>query len=163
MGTVNGVPVSWSDMTCEVALDEGRRIKVEDMTAVAWKRMIERKLVRGARGNIRGKTTGQVSYEASATFTEGGVAALEAALAEVNAANIALVEFTITCLWTPPRGRRNRKVEIYGCSVLEDGFTNALGVDEAGTEYKFMPTKIVHYPDAKGPGNTLLDLTASAA
>ncbi len=162
MGTVNGVPVSWSDMTCEVGLDGGRRIKVEDMTAVSWKRVIERKLVRGARGNIRGKTTGQVSYEAGATFTEAGVTQLEQALAEVDRANIALVEFTIVCIWTPPRGRRNRKVEIFGASVLEDGFTNALGVDEAGTEYKFMPTKIVHYPDAKGPGNTLLDLGAAA-
>lgn len=160
MASVQGTPVSWADLRIVITIPEsGRKFEVEDIVDLSWKRMVERKQVRGARGKIRGNTTGQPSYEASAKLPEAGVTQLEQALASVSPGNISLVEFDIVGLWTPPRARRNRKVEIFGCSILEDGFANALGVDEATAEYKFQPTKIVHYPDAKGPGNTLLDLS----
>lgn len=162
MSSVQGVPVSWADFEAVIDLGSvGPKVVLEDFTALSWKRTVERAQVRGKKGTIRGNTTGQPGYEASATLLEADVTKLEQALMVVDRSNISLVEFQITCIWTPPRARRNRKVEIFGCQILEDGFTNALGVDAASSEYKFMPTKILHYPDAKGPPNTLLDRTKS--
>ena len=112
--------------------------------------------MRGARGRIRGKTTGQGAYEASVNLLEAGVAQLEQALAEIDAGNISLVEFMISGIWTPPRARRNRKVEILNCALIEDGFSNALGPDETASEIKLLTDDIIHYPDAKGPGNRLI-------
>lgn len=154
--TIQGVPASWADIRTTVTLHEGRSIEIEDLSALSWKRVVETEQTRGAGGAIRGTPRGQASYEAGATFLESGVAQLEAALAEVDAENISLVEFSIVAIWTPPRAVRNRKVEIFGVRLIEDGFSNALGVEASSSELKFLPTLIISYPDAKGPGNTLL-------
>jgi hypothetical protein len=162
MGTkIQGNVASWADLTMEVSGPDITTIQVVDFTALTWKRTVERKLVRAQGGQFRGKTTGQPGFEVSFSLLENGSATLKKALAQVDPENISLVEFNITALWTPPKSRRIRKVEIFDCGLTEDGIASALGPDETIEECKVDCLDIVDYPDSKGPGTRLLAGTAN--
>jgi hypothetical protein len=154
--TINGTVPSSSDVRVDVKLYDGASVSIVDVSAINWKRIVEVGTKRRIDGSIGGTTRGRASYEADMSLFEEGYAELEAALAAVDPSNISLVQFAITALWTPPRQVRQRKVEIKGVRILEDGFQNAEGVDPSMTEIKLNPTVIVSYPDARGPGNYLL-------
>ncbi len=154
--TIQGNPTSWADLKTVIAVPNGPTIEIEDMTALSWKRMVERKKVRGSGGRFRGMTTGQADFEVSASFLEAGSAALKSALAQVDPDNLSQIEFSIVAIWTPPRSRRNRKVEIFKACLTEDGIASALGPDETIEELKIETLDIIDYPDAKGPGTRLL-------
>jgi hypothetical protein len=157
MGTkIQGNVASWADFKVKVSGPDIATLELVDLTALSWKRTVERKLVRAQGGQFRGRTTGQPGFEVSFACLENGSAALKKCLSQVDPDNLSLVEFNIAGLWTPPRSRRIRKVEIFDCALSEDGIASAIGPDETIEELKVDCLDILDYPDSKGPPTRLL-------
>jgi len=156
---LNGVAVSWADVTIRVVIAEGQLVEIKDIASFNTSRTVEVGEQRGASGGrVMRRTTGSVSYECSGSLYRSGYQQLMRALTAAaeaqglirgNQRMISLVHFDVDIQHTP-----FNDVEVYqrlcrGCRFLGDALNGAEGTDADQVELTLSALEIVDMIDGK--------------
>lgn len=151
--TLNGIEPSWADVAFNFSIPGGSQIDMADIAALKWSRKVDVGEKRGASGGrVMARTTGQSSYEASATLYRSGMETLLSALSDIAPTRgtqslIALVSFDILVQHTPPNSTDIFQVKIKGCRYLGDSDDMKEGVDPDKIEVTLNPIEIANIID----------------
>lgn len=153
--TLNDIEPSWADIAVTATVSGGQLIQMADVAALKWSRKVEVGEKRGASGGrVMARTTGQASYEASATFYRSGVRNLIKALMAVaptrgNQVVISLASFDILVQHSPPGETEIYQVKIKGCRFLGDADDMKEGMDPDKVEVTLNPLEIANIINGK--------------
>lgn len=148
--SLNDIEPSWADIAITQTVDGGALLGLEAIASLKWSRKVEVGVRRGASGGrVMARTTGQVSYEASAVFYRSGLRAMIKALMAVapsrgNQLIISLVPFDIMVQHTPPGETEIYQVNIKSCRFLGDADDMKEGSDADKVEVTLNPIEIAN-------------------
>lgn len=150
--SVNDIESSWAEIGIAFNIDEGVTVR-PDMSAIKWSRKVTVGTRKGpSGGRPMARTRGEIAYDASGTFSKGGLSTLEDALVERAVAQnftrgnqvlISLVAFDIVVQHTPIGSTDIFEVWLKGCRYLEDSEDNSEGTDPDAIEVVLNPIEIV--------------------
>lgn len=150
--TLNGVVQSWADLTVTCGIYGGISIEAEDIKDISWKRTLEQGEQRKTGGQLRGKTAGQASYEATVTWYASGYWKMVAGLGAAASAagyvvdgevELSKIGWDINVQHKPQGIDKPRRVEILGCQWTEDGSDMSEGTDADTMATNPSPRRIV--------------------
>lgn len=147
--SINDIACSWADIAVTFTVAGGLTLAVEDVAAIKWSRKVEvGEQVGTSGGRVMARTSGKISYEASASFYRSGLSKLEDALAAVapqrgNQRIISAVGFDILIQHTPLNSSAIFTSKIKGCRYLGDNDDNKEGTDADQIEVTLNPIEIV--------------------
>jgi len=156
--SLDGIAPSWSDIEVAITPTASTKLDAEDISGIKYSSKVEVGMQKGTSGG-RGmrRTTGESSFEASATFYKSGlrkfVDALVAAAPEYamrgNQVRISLVGFDVDIMHTPPGETDIYHTRLKGCRLL--GYSEDLkeGNEADQCEVTLNPIEIVHMRDGK--------------
>lgn len=153
--TLNDIEPSWADIAVTASVTGGALLDIADIAALKWSRKVEVGEKRGASGGrVMARTTGQASYEASATLYRSGMRSMLKALAAVAPTRgsqqiVSLVSFDILVQHTPPGESEIYQVKIKGCRYLGDSDDMKEGMDPDKIEITLNPIEIANIIDGK--------------
>ncbi len=148
--TLNDIEPSWADIAVTATVSGGSLLSIADIASIKWTRKVEVGEKRGASGGrVMARTTGQASYEASATLYRSGMRNLLKALVATaptrgNQAIVSLVAFDILIQHTPPGESEIYQVKIKGCRYLGDSDDMKEGMDPDKVEVTLNPIEIAN-------------------
>lgn len=147
--SLNDIEPSWADIAATFTVYGGDILDMADFAGVKWSRKVEVGERRGASGGrVMARTTGSVTYEASATMYRSGNRRLVKALMSKaptrgNQRLISLVGFDILIQHTPPGETEIYVTKIKGCRFLGDSDDMKEGNDADKIELTLNPIEIV--------------------
>jgi len=153
--TVDGISPSWADIQATFTVTGGDLLQMSDIAGIKWSRKVEVGEQRGTSGGrVMARTTGQVSYEASATLYRSGLRKLQKALVKKaptrgNEAVIGVVAFDLLVQHTPPGETEIYTTKIVGCRYLGDSDDMKEGTESDKVEVTLNPIRIVNILDGK--------------
>jgi len=148
--TLNDIEPSWADIAVTATVSGGSLLSIADIASIKWTRKVEVGEKRGASGGrVMARTTGQASYEASATLYRSGMRNLLKALVATaptrgNQAIVSLVAFDILIQHTPPGESEIYQVKIKGCRYLGDSDDMKEGMEPDKVEVTLNPIEIAN-------------------
>lgn len=153
--TLNDIEPSWADLSVTISPYDQSLLDITEIAAIKWARSVEVGTRKGTSGGrIMARTTGESSFEASATFYRTGHEKLIAGLAanaptRGNQKRISLVAFDILIQHTPPGSSQIFTTKIKGCRLLGDSSDMAEGTDAQQIELTLNPIEIVSIVDGE--------------
>lgn len=146
---LDGIAPSWADIIVKATPAGGALINVKDIKSISTGVTVEVGEQRGASGGrVMKRTTGAVSYEASATLYRDGYDMLIEELMKVapkrgNQRLVSLVHFGVSVMHTPPGSARIFEYRIKGCRLLGRTLAGEEGVDSDTVDVVLNPIEIV--------------------
>ena len=151
--SLNDVEPSWADIAITFSLTGGILLPMQAIAGIKWSRKVEVGERRGASGGrVMARTTGQASYEASATIYRSGLLTLIEGLTTLApfrgaTAVIGLVAFDVMIQHTPPGSVDIYETKIKGCRFLGDSDDMKEGSEADKIEITLNPIEIVNVID----------------
>jgi hypothetical protein len=152
---LDGIVPSWADIIVKATPAGGALIDIKDIKSISTGVTVEVGEQRGASGGrVMKRTTGAVSYEASATLYRDGYDKLLEELTKTATtrgaqSKIALVHFGIQVLHTPPGSSRIFEYRIKGCRLLGRTLAGEEGTDADTVDVVLNPLEIVDIVNGK--------------
>jgi hypothetical protein len=146
---LDGIVPSWADIIVKATPVGGALIDIKDIKSISTGVTVEVGEQRGASGGrVMKRTTGAVSYEASATLYRDGYDKLIESLMAIapprgNQRLVSLVHFGIQVLHTPPGSARIFEYRIKGCRLLGRTVAGEEGTDADTVDVVLNPLEIV--------------------
>lgn len=153
--SLNDIAPSWADIAATFTVYEGSVLEMIDFAGIKWARKLEPGEQKGASGGrVMARTSGDVSFEASATLYRSGYRKLLKALIEKaplrgNQRKIGVVGFDILIQHTPPGESEIYQVKIKGCRFLGDSDDMKEGNEADKIEITLNPIEIVNIVDGE--------------
>lgn len=153
--SLNDVAPSWADISATFTVTGGEALEMADFAGISFSRSVEVGTLKGASGGRpMARTTGEVSYEASATLYRAALRKLHRALmaqapTRGNQKLISHVSFDILIQHSPPGESDIYVTKIKGCRYLGESDDMAEGVDADQIEITLNPIEIVHIIDGE--------------
>lgn len=147
--SVDGIAPSWSDISATFTISGGALFDVSAIAGIKTGRKVDVGEQRGiSGGRVMARTTGQTTYEASATFYRSGLRTLikglmDAAPSRGNQKLISIVAFDILVQHTPPGETEIYVRKLKGCRFLGEDMDMKEGPDADKVELTFNPIEIV--------------------
>ena len=151
--SVDGIAPSWADIQATFTISGGDLLQMSDIAGIKWSRKVEVGEQRGTSGGrVMARTTGQASYEASATLYRSGLRKLIKALVKKadsrgNQKVIGTLAFDILVQHTPPGESEIYTTKIKGCRYLGDSDDMKEGNEADKVEVTLNPIEIANIID----------------
>lgn len=136
--TLNGIAPSWADLSAKVQLYEGPELELPDISDLSWGSPVEIGVQRGTGGQIRRRTTGSSTPEASMTLYRSGFRDLVKQMIPIakalgyvrgNLVRVGLVHFDIISQHTPVGEVEIYTTRILGCRLTDRALSLTEGND----------------------------------
>jgi len=153
--SINEIAPSWADIRTSFSVIGGDLLEMIDYAGIKHSGKVEVGEQRGASGGrVMARTTGQASYEASATLYRSGLRKLLKALKKQapsrgNQKMVAVVGFDILIQHTPPGETEIYEVKLKGCRFLGNADDMKEGNEADKIEVTLNPIEIVQIIDGE--------------
>jgi hypothetical protein len=156
--SLNDIEPSWSDIQIAITPVDGTALDAADISGIKCSGKVEVGTRKGTSGGrIMARTTGEVSYEASATFYRSGLRKLVDALIAAapdyalrgNQVRISLIAFDVDIQHTPPGEERIYHWRLKGCRLLGYSSDMKEGNEADSLELTLNPIENVEIVDGK--------------
>lgn len=156
--SINGRAVGWAELKGTINVAGGIALPTLDVKSITHESTVERGEKRGAGGgNVRGRTTGQLSNTASATFYRDGFRSLKKALAAAAALSGAVnldghvqlskvtFDYVVTHDWVDDP--EIYCIKLLGCHLDKESGKHEEGTDPETVDVDLNPLRIVEIVD----------------
>lgn len=153
---LDGFSPSWADAIVKISPDGAPVLRADDIKSINSGSTVEVGIAK-AGGRPKSTTVGELSHEASMTLYYTAAVAFERALKNAavaagltrngGVAQLSLVFFSITYMFTPPGSSEIYERRLKGVRLLSDSDSASEGTDALTVEYKLHVTERVKVVD----------------